>query len=219
VIDKAQGPRLEVRGWRVGWESGSSIGPLDIDLEAGACVALVGPSGSGKTTLLRSWARLIEPMEGELRLDGALPEHYGWPRFRRALHYLSQRPALGDGTLRDTLERPFTFESSPSDFDLEAALALLEDLGLGGMDLDRRPSTFSEGEQQRVALVRALLLEPLCLLLDEPTSALDEESVSQVEALLAARREGTGMAVIWITHDRQQVARVSSRVLELGVPS
>jgi putative ABC transport system ATP-binding protein len=219
MTPSAPGPRLQVRGWRVGWQDGSFVGPLDLELHSGACVAVVGPSGSGKSTLLRSWARLIEPLDGELLLDGAPPEHYGWPRFRRSLVYLSQRPALGPGTLGESLERPFTFESNEADFDPEAARGLLLALGLGDLPLERRTSTLSEGEQQRVALVRALLLGPRCLLLDEPTSALDEEGVSKVEALLEARRESTGMAVAWITHDRQQAARVSSQTLALEVSS
>jgi putative ABC transport system ATP-binding protein len=119
--------------------------------------------------------------------------------------------------LGDSLQRPFTFESSTTDFDPETARGLLLALGLGDLSLGRFTSTLSEGEQQRVALVRALLLEPRCLLLDEPTSALDEEGVSKIEALLEAHRERTGMAVVWITHDRQQAARVSSQTLALEV--
>jgi len=216
MTEPISAPILTVRAWEVGWSASSLVGPLDLDVRAGECVAIVGPSGSGKTTLLRSWAGLLDPTAGALRFEGTAPEGSRWPRVRRRLHYVAQRPTFHDQTVRACLERPFTFEVSERPFDEAEASEVLQQLGLEPDIMERLAGSLSEGEQQRVALARALLLRPACLLLDEPTSALDEHSRSKVEALLEARRESSKLAIVWITHDRQQASRVSDSCLELG---
>jgi ABC-type lipoprotein export system ATPase subunit len=101
------------------------------------------------------------------------------------------------------------------DFDRDRALALLRDLTLGEEHLTQQARTLSIGQQQRVSVVRALLIEPEVLLLDEPTSALDEDARSGLEDLL--RREGhrTGRAALVVTHDREQARRLCDRQMDL----
>ncbi len=216
---EAQGEGLEVRGWSVGWGGELLQGPLDLTIHGGERIALIGPSGSGKSTLLTSWAGLHDPMAGTLSLDGRTPDDWGWPVFRSQVHYLAQRPSLGLARVSDALQRPFSFESQRGAYDAEAAASMLEELGLDTGILERRASELSEGQSQRVAIARSLLLQPRFLLMDEPTSALDGESAERVERLIEDRCTQSGLAVVWVTHDRAQAARLGGRILSLEEPA
>ncbi len=215
---QGQGEGLEVRGWSVGWGGELLQGPLDLTVHGGERIALIGPSGSGKSTLLKSWAGLLDPMAGALFLDGKSPDDWGWPAFRSQVHYLAQRPSLGLERVIDALRRPFSFESQRGAYDGAAAASALEQLGLDASILERRAGELSEGQAQRVAIARSLLLHPRFLLMDEPTSALDGESAERVERLIERRCTESGLAVVWVTHDRGQAERLGERTLSLQEP-
>lgn len=192
------------------------LAEFDLTLAAGEFVALSGPSGSGKTTLLRSICGLIDPSGGEIRFRGEHPDTIGWPAFRREVVLVDQRPVLCDDTVRANLARPFGYRSAGStSFPAQAAERLLERFGLDRGLMSQAARSLSEGEQQRVSLVRALLLDPPVLLLDEPTSALDEESVSLVEGALVGQARRRGLAALIVTHDRLQAERLCDRTVEL----
>lgn len=185
-------------------------------------VALIGPSGCGKTTLLRSIAGLIDPISGTITIDGQSAIDLGWPTFRSKAMLVPQRPVVWDTTVCDNLLRPMTFRAIKHTCLAGAAGAMLGSVGLEHK-LDAKATELSEGERQRVCLVRALLAEPDFLLLDEPTSALDEASVRSVESLLSSSMEaGTGPGVLVATHDREFANRFCSRLIDLSdsvVPS
>jgi putative ABC transport system ATP-binding protein len=184
---------------------------LDFELGPAERVAITGPSGTGKTTLLRTIAGLIDPFHGSVHLNGKTPAEHGWPQYRRHVMWVAQRPVLFDGTVRDNLRTPFQYASSAhTAFDERAAADLLGLVGTGNV-LDQQARTLSEGQGQRVCLVRALLLQPEVLLLDEPTSALDADSRALVEALL----ERAAIATLMVTHDETQVARLAHRSIDL----
>jgi putative ABC transport system ATP-binding protein len=176
-----------------------TLGPVDLSMEAGEVVALRGASGSGKTLLMRALVDL-DPCTGDVFLDGVERSAYQAPDWRKAVAWV---PAEA-GWWSEAVIDHFT--------DWQAALPLIEELGLspdcGGWQVSRA----STGERQRLALVRALAQQPKVLLLDEPTSGLDSRSVAQVEALIA-RLANAGTSVLWTTHDDDQAARVASRVL------
>lgn len=195
---------------------GQRVGPLSITVPAGGAVALAGPSGSGKTTVLRALAALDAPTSGVVRVDGMTAGERGAPEHRRKVAYISQQAALGEGTARDALMRPFTFRSAHGAAFPEAeAQALLTRLHLGPGTLDKAARALSVGEQQRVSLARTLLLQPLVLLADEPTSALDPDAARAVEALFAEARAG-GAVLVLVSHDPQQRARLADQSLELA---
>ena len=139
----------------------------------------------------------------------------GWPVFRRHVTFVHQRPVMLNATVEENLRRPLTHRHVAKDFDRDRALTLLRDLALGEEHLPQPARTLSIGQQQRVSVVRALLIEPEVLLLDEPTSALDEDARSGLEDLL--RREGhrTGRAALVVTHDREQARRLCDRQMDL----
>ena len=174
---------------------------------------LIGLRGSGKTTALRALAGL-SVADGTLELDGASPEQHGWPSYRRRVGYLAQRPVVIEGTVEDNLALGFTFATNDTHFDRERAVELLEALLLPATILDQVARTLSEGERQRVGLVRTLLVEPTLVLLDEPTAALDPEATAAVEVLV--RRHIVDGAAILVSHDADQRERLATQTLELG---
>jgi len=188
---------------------------VSLSLEAGCALALSGPSGSGKSSLLRVLAGLDAAASGSIRLEGREPASWGWPRYRRRVNLLFQKPALPDGTLRANLARPFEYATADEPFPEDLARDLLGRLGLGGKGLDSDPRKFSLGEQQRVCLVRSLLVRPALILLDEPSSALDPESARRVEEALTTERRERGMAMILAAHDPEQPARLGAEILRL----
>ncbi|UCD75782.1 MAG: ATP-binding cassette domain-containing protein [Phycisphaerales bacterium] len=178
-------------------------------------VALTGPSGCGKTTLLRAIAGLDDPSSGQVRFNGTTPGEMGWPRFRRHVVFLHQRPVMLEAPVEENLGRPLKHKSVDKIFDRDHAADLLAEVGLTAGHLKQPARTLSIGEQQRVSLVRALLIEPEVLLLDEPTSALDEDSRAAIEELLKRKTSGGECAAIVVTHDRRQAERLADRVVNL----
>ena len=186
-------------------------------VESGETLAILGPSGAGKTTLLRAVATLGPLRAGELRLDGDDPATVGWPQWRRALVLVTQRPVLLPATVEDNLRQAFQLATAGTDrFDLERALRLFDRLALPRTRMARPARELSVGEQQRVCLVRALIVARRGLLLDEPTSALDSASMGATEALLAEEIAARGLCCLLVTHDLDQARRLGARDLDLG---
>ena len=153
-----------------------------------------GPSGSGKSRLLRALAEL-DPHEGAVSWQGrsqqAVPPHL----WRRQLVYVPAESAWWAETPRQAWPTPVDE-------------AVIKALGCELVWLDEPVSCRSSGQLQRLALARALSLEPPVLLLDEPTSHLDEASRDRVEAVLEQRRQ-KGCLLIWISHERQFEQRMA----------
>jgi ABC-type multidrug transport system ATPase subunit len=180
------------------------IGPLDLTVEPGTCVAVMGPSGAGKSVLLRMIADL-DPHEGEVTLDGVRCAAMPAPQWRRHVTYV---PA-DSGWWAPTVAEHFD-----ASIDLPA---LLPTLGIAADAGSWAVSRLSTGERQRLALLRALRPETRVLLLDEPTSGLDQVSVERIESLLRERMQG-GLGILMVTHDVVQAERLASHrlVLEAG---
>jgi len=186
------------------------IGPLDLDIQKGQCVCLSGASGSGKSLTLRAVADL-DPHEGEVALNGDKAAEFGGPEWRRQVGLL---PA----------ESRWWHDSVGEHFQ-QVDETLLARVGFSRDVMQWEISRLSTGERQRLALLRLLGNQPRALLLDEPTASLDRENISRVEALLKAYRQQHDAAVLWVSHDPEQIARVSSRhvmikdrVLVAGAP-
>ena len=186
-------PRLSLRGVR-----SALAGPFDLELPAGTCLAISGASGAGKSLLLRMIADL-DPNTGEVRLDGVLREAMSGPAWRRKACYV----AAESGWWRETPCEHFAPEHR------DAGRAVAKKLGVREGAFDEEVRRLSTGERQRLALVRALVLDPPILLLDEPTGPLDPESAGRVETVLAERL-AAGTTIMLVSHDPSQAKRMGA---------
>jgi putative ABC transport system ATP-binding protein len=168
--------------------------PVDLALAPGERVFLSGPSGSGKSLLLRAVADL-DPHPGEVWLDGVRRSQVPAPEWRRRVGLLPAESHWWANLVGEHLPA--------------AACPLLADLGFGPETLDWTVSRLSTGERQRLALVRALAYRPEALLLDEATANLDPPNRERVETLVETYRVEHAAAVLWVSHDPEQRARLS----------
>ncbi|MBL8696700.1 MAG: ABC transporter ATP-binding protein [Planctomycetes bacterium] len=190
---------------------------LDLSIACGEYHVLLGPSGSGKTTLLRAIAGLVPLAAGEIRLDGVVVSSTAThisPE-RRGVGFVFQSLALWPHM---SVEQHLGFVLRQSGMGAadrsRRAAAAIDRFRLGGKER-RRPSELSGGEQQRLALARALVLEPRCLLLDEPLGAVDEALRAELAAELAALPRERSICVLHVTHDQREGLSLADRVCVL----
>ncbi len=191
---------------------------IDLRVGEGEIVALLGPSGSGKSTLLQAVGLLEGGFEGSIRIGGeeaARLDNDGRTRLRRdALGFVYQfHHLLPDFNATENVMLPQVIRDIEPGAARGRAEALLTSLGLGHR-LDHRPSQLSGGEQQRVAVARALANQPALVLADEPTGNLDERTADIVLAEFLRLVRGEGSAALVATHN-ERLARKMDRVVRL----
>ncbi len=214
------GSRLSLKEVSIDFDGKPVLEGISFEVAPGELLALTGPSGSGKTTLLRAVAGLIDVRCGEILFDGKPRESFGWPQYRRCAVLFDQQPRLFDADVMANLEVPFRYRSARRcGFPEQRARKMLERLGIGECLNARSALRLSVGQQQRVNLVRGLLLEPRLVLLDEPTGALDENAVADVEALVRDEADRRGMSAVIVIHDREQARRWCDRIYDIGAHS
>ena len=191
--------------------SGREVLRIDrLSVASGGLLCLVGPTGAGKSTLLRLLAGLEAPATGRLLLGGQpLEGREPPPDVRRRVTLVFQNPLLLAGTVRANVEYGLWLqgERRPRPRADEA----LGQLGLGHL-ADRPARALSGGETRRVALARALAIEPEVLLLDEPTAHLDPAQVGLVEQVIGEYHRGRKGTIVWASHSIFQVRRLADRV-------
>jgi len=192
---------------------------VSINVEEKEFVALIGTSGSGKSTLLNLIAGLDHPTSGSLRIDGidiAGMSAEDLSRHRRqnvgiifqSFNLISTMTALDNVTLS------MMFAGVESGSREKRAAELLESMGLAGR-LRHRPSQLSGGEQQRVAISRALANRPRLLLADEPTGNLDSRTSHEIMEVLKGLNEREGKSIILVTHDANLASQYAHRTIVL----
>ncbi|MFT5063426.1 MAG: putative ABC transport system ATP-binding protein [Gammaproteobacteria bacterium] len=187
---------LEVKKLQVG------LAPaIDIAVRSGECLVVDGPSGSGKSRLLRAIADL-DDVGGAKTLDQRRCESFAASDWRGKVGTLPAEPVWWGETVGDH------FQSN---------LKLAEEIGIAEPLFNRPIKQLSSGERQRMALLRALSVNPHFLLLDEPTSQLDECNTLLVESLLVGLLDQKALGLIWVSHDASQRRRLAARSLSLSL--
>jgi lipoprotein-releasing system ATP-binding protein len=191
---------------------------VDLSIAPGEIVALLGPSGSGKSTLLQAVGLLEGGFEGSIRIKGeeaARLDNEGRTRLRRdALGFVYQfHHLLPDFSAVENVVLPQLIHGATQAEANDRAASLLGSLGLAKR-LDHRPSELSGGEQQRVAVARALANRPALVLADEPTGNLDEATADVVLAEFVRLVRGEGSAALIATHN-ERIAAKMDRVVRL----
>jgi peptide/nickel transport system ATP-binding protein len=192
---------------------------VNLALRRGETLGVVGESGSGKSTVARCIARLIDPSEGQILLDGLdiahLPEKLLRPH-RRHVQVIFQDPFRSLNPRRTVgqsiIEGPMNFGLSEHEA-LTRARELMGLVGLSPDALSRFPHQFSGGQRQRISIARALAMQPHVLIADEAVSALDVSVQAQVLALLDHVRKRFDLALLFITHDLRVAAQICDRIM------
>jgi len=205
--------------FQLGDEVVKALRGVSIRIRPGEFVCVMGPSGSGKSTLLHLTGGLERPTKGEIVLQGqsltGLTESQLSLMRHKSVGFIFQSynliPLLN---AIENVELPLMFEATDAAQTRAEARALLERVGLGAR-MEHTPSKMSGGEQQRVAVARALIGQPQLLLADEPTANLDRKNGAAIVELLAELNAERGMTTVVATHDAS-VAASASRVIEMS---
>ncbi|ANB18575.1 Phosphate transport ATP-binding protein PstB [Dokdonella koreensis DS-123] len=209
---------VETQGLSLWYETRQVIHDVSLTIPAGRVTALIGPSGSGKTSLLRCLNRLSQEvpgsrMHGEVLLRGVPVRGADWPahEVRRRIGMVFPRPNPFPLSVYENVAYGLRLLGLRRRRDLDApveealrAVALWDEVAA---QLDEPALTLAPGQQQRLAIARALILQPDVLLMDEPAAALDPQSSLRLEELL--RQLGRRCTIVLATHNLQQAARVS----------
>ena len=215
-------PFIQVTGlnkrYRVGSQDIHVLRDLDLTVAPGEMVAIVGASGVGKSTLLHLLGGLDRPDSGQIVVDGrdlSMLSDEALVAFRNSrvgfvfqFHHL-----LPEFSALENAEMPMRIARRPLGEAREVARRLLERVGLGART-DHRPSMLSGGEQQRVAVARALVMQPALVLADEPTGDLDEATGDSLNGLFREMHREGGLTSVIATHN-PRLAAACDRILRL----
>jgi len=197
----------------------AALEDVTLAVDEGRFVAVTGASGSGKSTLLNLLGGLDTPSAGTIEVDGALVsamDRDALARYRRfgagmvfqSFNLIPARTAL------ENVELPLVFSNVDKKDRKARALELLEKVGLA-LRANHRPTELSGGEQQRVAVARALANGPRLLLADEPTGNLDSRTAREIVGLLADLNRDRGLTVVMVSHEENLVREYAHEVVRL----
>jgi lipoprotein-releasing system ATP-binding protein len=207
-----------VKSYPVGGQLLTVLRDLDLQVEAGEMLAIVGASGVGKSTLLHLLGGLDRVDQGRIAIDGveltAMPDAEVVAFRNRRVGFVFQfHHLLPEFNALENAEMPMRIARMPMTETRPRAEEILKRVGLGER-LTHRPGMLSGGEQQRVAVARALVMRPSILLADEPTGDLDEQTADTLHALLREMHKAYGLTSVIATHN-PRLAAACDRTLRL----
>lgn len=217
----SRAPIIEIKQLTTGFNKEYILHDLDLTIAEGEILAIVGGSGSGKTTLLRCLLMLQPVSHGSIKILGQ--EAVGCDpncaqQLRRHWGVLFQHNALFSSlSVFENIAFPLKERTQLTEAEIAALVQLkLALVGLAPKTANKYPSELSGGMEKRVALARAIALDPRILFLDEPTTGLDPVSAGDLDELVLNLRETLGLTVVMITHDLDSLWHAADRVAFLG---
>ena len=194
---------------------------LNLEIEQGEILSIVGGSGTGKTTLLRQMLGLEQPARGCVRVFGEDISEINSDQLQQLRNHwgmLFQQGALYSAlTVFENIAQPMReLHALPEELILDAVLLKMNMVGLGPEHANKMPSDLSGGMVKRVALARALALEPKLLFLDEPTAGLDPDLSEAFVTLIKSLHRELGLTVVMVTHDLDTLFALSTRIAVLA---
>lgn len=202
---------LKIDGITYELDGQTLIKNVSFSIDKGEFVTIIGSSGSGKSTLLKIIASLLTPSKGEIYLDGIPQSKFVPNDYRKEVSYCFQQPVLFGKTVKDNLIFPSIIRKQP--FDSTRGKNLLQQVALEPVFLDKKITSLSGGEKQRIALIRNLMYLPKVLLLDEVTVGLDTENKEIIHRLIGHLKQ-QGLTILQITHDSTEI-ETAERILTM----
>lgn len=187
---------------------------FSLTVEKGEFLCIVGPSGCGKTTLLKLAGGFDPDYEG-LILEQNSPIH--GPSPHRVMIFQDAGQLFPWMTVLQNIQFPLLIQKVPRQQATEAARQALQATALAGWE-DYYPHQLSGGMKQRAALARALAMKPEILMMDEPFSSLDPETRTSLQDLIKALQQERQITILFVTHDREEAARLATRQITLTAP-
>lgn len=214
-------PILEINNLTMTLGHQTILEDVNLSIERGEIIGIAGGSGSGKTTLLNGILMLKKPNKGSIKLfnqDVTTITHHELLKIQRRIGVLFQQNALFSSlTVLDNLLFPLKEHTDLDNKTIrELAFLKLWMVGLPNECASKYPSELSGGMQKRVALARAIILDPDFLLLDEPTAGLDPKSAEGLDELILNLRSTMNLTIMIVTHDLDTLWTVTDRVAFLG---
>jgi phospholipid/cholesterol/gamma-HCH transport system ATP-binding protein len=211
---------IEVRGLTKRFGSKLVLDNVSLAVEKGKTTVVIGPSGCGKTVLIKHFIALVRPSEGEVRFEGRRIDNLGereLSRVRTRFGYLFQEGALFDSmTVAENIMFPIQQHYQVVNWSQveEVVKTKLAMVGLDGFQ-NSYPANLSGGQRKRVALARAIALNPEVILYDEPTTGLDPIRSDIINELILKLERELGVTTVVVTHDMKSAYKVADRIIML----
>ncbi|XAL98814.1 ABC transporter ATP-binding protein [Phycisphaeraceae bacterium D3-23] len=213
------GPIVRLHALHKAFGPSPVLAGVDLDFQRGEITVILGPSGTGKSVLLKHIVGLIKPDHGEVYFDHRRVDTMREPdlvKIRKRIGYMFQLGALFDSmTVGENIAFPLVEHTELDEDQRRASVRrVLELVGLGMMQ-DKLPTELSGGQRRRVALARAVVLEPTLVLYDEPTTGLDPVRADVINELILALAKSMGISSIVVTHDMASANKIADRMVLL----
>lgn len=212
-------PYIRIRGLTQSFGDNEVLRGIDLDIFRGETLVILGSSGGGKSVLLKHLPGLLRPTSGSVRVDGvdiSEFEERALGPIRRQMGVLFQGGALFDSfTVAENVAFPLREGGVSKESEITSRVAeALEIVRLSGQE-DKYPSELSGGMRKRVALARAVVGKPACVLYDEPHAGLDPVTADSIDHLIKSLQKNLGITNVVVTHELRSVFRIADRIVFL----
>lgn len=212
-------PLIDLRNLHKAFGTLKVLDGISLKFQSGRTTVILGPSGTGKSVLLKHIVGLLRPDGGEVHFEGQRIDHLREPQlvaFRKQVGFLFQGGALFDSkNVHDNVCFPLVEHTKMSRSEKrDRCDTVLKMVGLGGFE-KKMPAELSGGQRKRVALARAIVLEPKLILYDEPTTGLDPITSDVINELIVALAETLGVTSVAVTHDIASAKKIGDRMVML----